>query len=70
MTRKRQANPTMDRKQPSNKNRSNDADRSGTDRRRSERRTGEGSESALATLKSIQRDRERFRPADDSNSDK
>jgi hypothetical protein len=70
MTRKRQAKPTMDRKQPSNKNRSNDADRGGADRRRSERRTGEGSESALATLKSIQRDRERIRPADDSNSDK
>lgn len=59
----------MDRKQPSNKNRSNDADRSGADRQRSERRTGEGSESALATLKSIQRDRERTRPADDINSD-
>jgi hypothetical protein len=60
----------MDRKQPSNKNRSNDADRSGADRRRSERRTGEGSESALATLKSIQRDREKIRPADDGNSEK
>ena len=70
MTRKRQANPTMDRKQPSNKERSNESDRTGNDRRRWERRSGEGSESALATLKNIERDRERNRPADDSSSNK
>lgn len=70
MARKRQANSPMDRKQPpSNKERSNDADRSGTDRRAREGRSGEGSESALATLKSIERDRKRSRPADDSSGD-
>lgn len=59
----------MDRKQqPSNKNRSNDADRTGTDRRAREGRSGEGSESALATLKSIERDRKRSRPADDTSN--
>jgi hypothetical protein len=66
MTRKRQTLPVMDRKQPSNKDRSNDADRSGTNRRAQEGRSGEGSESALATLKSIERDRKRSKPADDS----
>lgn len=67
MTRKRQANPQMDRKkQPSNKERSNDADRSGTDRRARDGRTGEGSASALATLKRIERDRKQSRPADDT----
>jgi hypothetical protein len=58
----------MDRKQPSNKDRSNDADQSGSDRRARERRTGEGSESALATLKNIERDRQRTKPADEGNS--
>jgi hypothetical protein len=70
MARKRQANPTMDRKpQPSNKERSNDADRSGTDRRGREGRSGEGSESALATLRSIERDRKRARPIEDRSDD-
>ena len=55
----------MDRKQPSNKDRSNGADRTGTDRRGWERRTGEGSESALATLKNIERDRQKIKPNDD-----
>jgi hypothetical protein len=58
----------MDRPQPSNKDRSNDADRSGTDRRARERRTGEGSDSALATLKNIERDRQRNQPADEGGS--
>jgi hypothetical protein len=58
----------MDRKQPANKNRSNDADDSGNDRRARERRSGEGSESALATLKNIERDRRRSKPDDDGNS--
>lgn len=66
MPRKRQTLPAMDRKQPSNKDRTNDADRSGSDRRAREGRSGEGSESALATLKSIERDRKRSKPADDS----
>jgi hypothetical protein len=57
----------MDRKQASNKDRSNDADQSGTDRRARERRTGEGSESALATLKNIERDRQRNKPADEGS---
>jgi hypothetical protein len=71
MTRKRQAKPEMDRKQPSNKDRSNEADQTGADRRRREqRRSGEGSESALATLKHIERDRERIKPADDSSSER
>lgn len=59
----------MDRKQPTNKDRSNDADRAGTDRHARERRTGEGSESALATLKTIERDRARSRPAEDDSTD-
>ena len=59
----------MDRKQPANKDRSNDADRSGTDRRARERRTGEGSESALATLKNIERDRRRSQPGNDASSE-
>jgi hypothetical protein len=58
----------MDRKQPSNKERSNDADQSGPDRRARERRSGEGSESALATLKNIERDRQRSKPADEGSS--
>jgi len=58
----------MDRKQPANKDRSNTADRSGTDRWGRERRTGEGSESALAKLKNIERDRQRSRPGDDDGS--
>ena len=66
MTRKRQTLSAMDRKQPSNKDRTNEADRSGSDRRAREGRSGEGSESALATLKSIERDRKRTKPADDS----
>ena len=56
----------MDRKQPTNKERSNDADSTGTDRRARERRSGEGAESALANLKNIERDRQRSRPAEDS----
>jgi hypothetical protein len=58
----------MDRKQPSNKDRSNDADRTGTDRRARERRSGEGSESALASLKHIERDRRRTQPPADTDS--
>lgn len=70
MARKRQADTQMDRKQqPANKDRSNNADRSGTDRRARDGRTGEGSESALATLKSIERDRKRSRPAEDRSDD-
>jgi hypothetical protein len=59
----------MDRQQPSKKDRSNDADRSSTDRRGRDRRTGEGSDSALATLKNIERDRQRSKPTDEGNSD-
>lgn len=55
----------MDRKQPTNKERSNDADRTGTDRRSRERRSGEGADSALATLKNIEQDRQRSRPLED-----
>jgi len=55
-------------KQPANKDRSNDADRSGTDRRARDHRTGEGSDSALATLKNMERDRQRSRPDDDGSS--
>jgi hypothetical protein len=53
---------------PSNKDRSNDADQGGTDKRARDRRTGEGSESALATLKNIERDRQRSKPADEGSS--
>lgn len=59
----------MDRKQPAHKDRSNEADRSGTDGRAKQGRSGEGSQSALATLKNIERDRKRSKPADD-NSDR
>ena len=58
----------MDVKQPANKDRSNHADRSGTDRYVRERRTGEGSASALDKLKNIERDRQRSRPGDDDGS--
>jgi hypothetical protein len=67
MTRKRRADPNMDRKQqPPSKDRSNDADRGGTDRRIRVGRSGEGSASALATLQSIERDRKRSWPVDDT----
>jgi hypothetical protein len=59
----------MDRKPPSRKERSNDADRSGTERGARDQRTGEGSESALATLKHIERDRRRSWPADEGDAD-
>lgn len=59
----------MDRKQPAPKERSNEADRNGTDRRAKQGRSGEGSQSALATLKNIERDRKRSKPAED-NSDR
>jgi hypothetical protein len=59
----------MDRKQPTNKDRSNDADRSGTDRRARDYRTGEGSGSALARLKNIERDRRRSQPDDNASSE-
>ena len=59
----------MDRKQqPSSKDRSNDADRGGTDRRIRVGRSGEGSASALATLQSIERDRKRSWPEDDTSN--
>lgn len=58
----------MDRKQPANKDRSNEADRGASDRRARAARSGEGSESALATLKNIERDRERSKPKDDNGS--
>lgn len=58
----------MDRRQPANKERSNDADRSGTDRRLRERRSGEGSASALANLRKIEKDRLRTRLIEDDDS--
>ena len=57
----------MDRKQPSDKERTN-SDRGGMERSRWEHRTGEGSDSALANLKTIQRHRERTRPVDDDDT--
>lgn len=58
----------MDNKAPLNKDRTNLADRGGTDRHARERRSGEGSESALANLKSIERDRQISKPEDDAGS--
>lgn len=58
----------MDRKQPTNKDRSNLADRSNTDRHARERRSGEGADSALANLKSIEREREQSKPPEDGAS--
>ena len=67
MARKRRTDPNMDREQqPSSKDSSNDADRGGTDRRARVGRSGEGSASALATLQSIERDRKRSWPEDDT----
>ncbi|HSW04291.1 hypothetical protein [Aquabacterium sp.] len=58
----------MDRKQqPSSKDSSNVADRGGADPRARVGRSGEGSASALATLQSIERDRMRSRPEDDTS---
>jgi hypothetical protein len=55
----------MDRKQPP-KDRSNHREDRGTPPRPARpRRSGEGSESALASLKSIERERARSIPADD-----
>jgi hypothetical protein len=68
MAKKPSQSARMDRKKPTDKDRSNDADRSGTDRRGRDHRTGEGSESALANLKNIERDRQRSRPADEGGS--
>ena len=56
----------MDHKPAPNKDRPNDADRSGTDRRARER-SGAGSESALANLKHIERERARSRPSEDAS---
>ena len=58
----------MDRKPPTDNNRSNNADQGGGERRGRERRTGEGSDSALANLKNIERDRQRSKPADEGSS--
>ena len=58
----------MDRTQPTSKDRSNDAGHGAGDRRASAARSGEGSASALATLKRIERDRERTMPKDDRGS--
>jgi hypothetical protein len=54
-----------DRTQLPNKDRSNEADRGATERRPRSSRSGEGSASALTTLKKIERDRERSKPKDD-----
>lgn len=62
MAKRRQAPTTMERRQPGNKDRSNQADRGNTPRQARERRSGEGSDSALAKWKSIERDREKSRP--------
>ena len=68
MTRKRRADPNLDRKQqPSSEDRSNDADRGATERRAKAGRSGEGSASALATLQSMERDRKRSWPEDDTS---
>jgi hypothetical protein len=69
MARKPSPSSRLDRKQPTYKERSNDADRSGTERSAREQRTGEGSDSALATLKHIERDRRRSWPADAGGAD-
>jgi hypothetical protein len=58
----------MDRRQPANKDRSNLADRSTTDRHARERRSGEGADSALANLKSIEREREQSKAPEDGGS--
>ncbi len=58
----------MERQNPSRQDdKSNSADRGGGQAGR-ERRSGEGSESALANLKRIERDRERTRPADERSN--
>lgn len=58
----------MDSRNPSRQDdKSNAADRNGGEGGR-ERRSGEGSESALANLKRIERDRERTRPAEERGS--
>jgi hypothetical protein len=70
MTRRR-GTPVVptDRKQPPNKDRSNRADRSNTDRQAREHRSGEGADSALASLKSIERDRQKTQPPEDDSSE-
>ena len=68
MARKSSPTSRTERKQPTRKDRSNDADRSGAERGGRERRTGEGSDSALATLKHIERDRKRSWPVDEGDA--
>lgn len=57
----------MERKQSSDKERSNRDDGKNASRPLRPRRSGEGSESALANLKSIERDRARTVPADEAS---
>jgi hypothetical protein len=57
-------------KQPATRDRSNEADRGAAERRPRAARSGEGSASALNTLKKIERDREKSRPKDDSESER
>jgi len=59
-----------ERQQPSdNKGRADQGDRSGTERR-SRDRSGEGAESALVSLRNIERDRARSKPADEGSSNR
>ena len=59
----------MDRQQATGKGGSIDADRTGFDRRARDKRTGEGADSALATLRNIERDRQRSKPDDEGSSE-
>lgn len=56
----------MERKQPAPKDRANRDERGSVTRPIRPRRSGEGADSALANLKTIEQDRARSRPADDT----
>jgi len=69
MSTRRQPPAPVDRKPPSNADRPNQVDLGDSDRNVRKRRSGEGSDSALASWKSIERERKRVKPRD-LNSDK
>ncbi|HKB55116.1 MAG TPA: hypothetical protein VKD22_14055 [Ramlibacter sp.] len=58
----------MERKKPAQKERSNRDDRNTTGGQGGPRRSGEGSASALANLRKIERERARSNPDDDANT--
>ena len=70
MARKPPPTARTERQPIGNKDRPNQADRLGTERRGGARRSGEGSESALASLRTMERDLAKSKPTDDDASNR